>query len=312
MNKIKAAYEKFHAWQLEPFSFKKHNTETVRCANCGTEFTDNYCPRCGQKANEGRITWATVRQGIMLMWGLESRSLAYSLLQLFLRPGYLIGDYISGKRKVSFPPVKMLFIVALAVIVMMQIVRYFAPEAPTEQVDDLSVWIAFTNWADKNIALANLLMCMVLIFPTWIFFRFAPRHDHHTLPEGFFIQVFMATLVVILSLGEFVSDWLQLAVLIYYVIAYKQLFGYGWWGTTWRTMLCFIEWLVIMQVVIATLEIIITRHAIGKNGLVSNIIIILGIAILGVALALIGYFISKKTAKQRAAKAETASELPTE
>ena len=49
---------------------------------------------------------------------MHNRSLLFSLAQLFLRPGYFIGDYINGKRQVSFPPVKMLAIVAvLGVIV---------------------------------------------------------------------------------------------------------------------------------------------------------------------------------------------------
>ena len=34
-----------------------------------------------------------------------------SIWQLLYRPGYFIGDYISGKRQLNFPMVKMLFIV---------------------------------------------------------------------------------------------------------------------------------------------------------------------------------------------------------
>lgn len=52
----------------------------------------------------------------MDMWGLgsRSRSVLYSVWQLLFRTGYFIGDYISGRRQVSFPPVKMLFILAVA------------------------------------------------------------------------------------------------------------------------------------------------------------------------------------------------------
>ena len=45
-----------------------------------------------------------------------TRSLPYTLWQLLWRPGYLIRDYISGKRQVSFPPVKMLVVMALLVV----------------------------------------------------------------------------------------------------------------------------------------------------------------------------------------------------
>ena len=44
---------------------------------------------------------------------MDSRSFVYTLFQLLTRPGYLVRDYISGRRQVSFPPVKMLVIVSL-------------------------------------------------------------------------------------------------------------------------------------------------------------------------------------------------------
>ena len=40
-----------------------------------------------------------------------------------------------------------------------------------------------------------------------------------------------------------------LLVPIYYVISYHQLFGYGWWGTLWRTVLCI--WVGLTLILIA-------------------------------------------------------------
>ena len=57
----------------------------------------------------------------MDLWGMGTRSLPYTLWQLLLRPGYLIGDYISGRRQVSFPPIKMLVFVALLVYIVISI-----------------------------------------------------------------------------------------------------------------------------------------------------------------------------------------------
>jgi hypothetical protein len=62
----------------------------------------------------GRIGWNSVHQSVMDVWGLGSRSVLASACQLLLRPGYFVSDYISGKRQVSFPPMKMLFILAVA------------------------------------------------------------------------------------------------------------------------------------------------------------------------------------------------------
>ena len=67
-------------------------------------------------ATLGPIGWSSVRQSVMDIWGLgsRSRSVLYSVWQLLFRPGYFISDYISGKRQVSFPPIRMLFILAVA------------------------------------------------------------------------------------------------------------------------------------------------------------------------------------------------------
>ena len=94
-----------------------------------------------------------------------------------------------------------------------------------------------------------LILPFATIFPTWVMFRYSPRHSRHTLPEGFFIQVLFATLMVSLFL-LMVPCWFifkQITVLsvifvvvtLYYIIGYRQLFGYGLWGTVWRLLFVF-------------------------------------------------------------------------
>ena len=108
-----------------------------------------------------------------------------------LRPGYLIHDYISGKRQVSFPPVKMLFIVAIANV------------------------------------LASRLHDKLYGYP------------RHNLPEGFFLQVFMASLSLLIdTAAQLTAQWVNFLFPIFYIMAYRQLFGYGLWGTFWRLSLC--------------------------------------------------------------------------
>ena len=108
--------EHFRKWQEKPFDYELATNEEQHCNNCGRTFIGNFCPYCSQKAGEGYIGWKSVQQSVMDVWGLGSRSLPNTVWQLFLRPGYLISDYISGKRQVSFPPVKMLFILSVVAI----------------------------------------------------------------------------------------------------------------------------------------------------------------------------------------------------
>lgn len=127
---IKKKIERFYQWQREPLQFSYNKEEVHHCQCCGEDYSGNFCPACGQRARLGRITWQSVREGVMDVWGLGGRSLPRTLWHLFLRPGYLIGDYISGKRQVSFPPVKMLVIVALVVFLIINWVdpTYFVDE----------------------------------------------------------------------------------------------------------------------------------------------------------------------------------------
>ncbi|MBQ3959082.1 MAG: DUF3667 domain-containing protein, partial [Muribaculaceae bacterium] len=124
---LKQRWREFRAWQREPIRYDDESQAPRHCVNCGKDYTGNYCPRCGQKASVGRVNWSTVKSGVMLIWGMDSRSLPYTLLQLVLRPGYLISDYISGKRQVSFPPVKMLLLVAIAYALLYSLAEWMAP-----------------------------------------------------------------------------------------------------------------------------------------------------------------------------------------
>ena len=101
MNKeqIRQHYQRFRLWQQNsPHYVNRHQDTVQHCHNCGTEFTDNFCPRCGQRAELGRVGWNSIKENITVLWGLDSRSLTYTLIQLLLRPGYLVRDYISIAR----------------------------------------------------------------------------------------------------------------------------------------------------------------------------------------------------------------------
>ena len=253
MFSIKEKYRRFRRWQEDPFRYRDSHT-SHGCCNCGAESDNNYCPRCGQKAAYGPITWHSVWQGVMDVWGVGTRSLPYTLWQLLWRPGYLIRDYISGKRQVSFPPVKMLVVMAVLVVLVYGLLGMgFEAEVDEETgqnaVQDFLMG-DFYNWMENHIHWAVLVSFSMFIVPVWFLFRSAPRLPRHTLPQGFFVQVFigvqfmlymlLVTLVFYLipSLsrnGDEAAGFMVMVVLpLMLWCDYKQLFGYGWWGTLWR------------------------------------------------------------------------------
>ena len=190
MEKLKDRYRRFKEWQQRPYYVAQKSAEHHCCCSCGEEYLGNFCPRCGQRAEVGRVGWNSIKENIALLWGLDSRSMTYTLVQLMGRPGYLVRDYISGRRQVSFPPVKMLVIVCLFVVIFETVFHLHRDVLSltfnNQAVNQVIEWInSQKNWA-------TLLVNSIYILPTWLVFRFAPGYPRHTLPEGFFLQVFLS------------------------------------------------------------------------------------------------------------------------
>lgn len=238
---LKSVYRRFRQWQRDPFAYKLNSPSSHRCINCGSDFVGNFCPICSQREGMGPITWKSVAQSIGELWGLHNRSLLYSLVQLFLRPGYFIGDYISGKRQVTFPPVKMLAIIALLGLM----VDYLTGDPISGMFNNdfdfagdkmLLIDNAF-EWMNLHPDVMSMILLSYLILPNYLIFRYAPRNPRHTLPQGFFIQVFTAIVFLVINMFADITSLDMVAFVlgnIWLYCAYKQLFGYGLWGTLWR------------------------------------------------------------------------------
>lgn len=82
------------------------------CKNCGNVFNGNYCNQCGQSAKTKRINheflWEDIQHGLLHY----DKGITYSLKKLFEKPGYVIEEYIEGKRINHFKPISMVIIMA--------------------------------------------------------------------------------------------------------------------------------------------------------------------------------------------------------
>ena len=100
----------FRIWQHKPHELAPLSEATHQCASCGTTFTGNYCPRCGQSAKVGRFSFKKAIMLFLDVWGMGNRSFFRSILDLILRPGYMIRDYLNGMQSAYFPPFKIFFV----------------------------------------------------------------------------------------------------------------------------------------------------------------------------------------------------------
>jgi hypothetical protein len=181
---------------------------------------------------------------------MDSRSFVYTLFQLLTRPGYLVRDYISGRRQVSFPPVKMLVIVSLFTFIV-ESAFHLDNEILTLKTNIPEI-DKIIKWFNDNKSWGTLFFQAFYILPTWVVFRFAPRYPRHTLPEGFFVQVFLSTLSLLLTFIDYLglSVFENIISIFFFLIAYRQLFGYSWWGTLWRCFATALSALLMMTILL--------------------------------------------------------------
>ncbi|MBP1539792.1 MAG: DUF3667 domain-containing protein [Prevotella sp.] len=313
--KIRDWLDRYSRWRKDPSDYKSVRPKSFHCNNCGLDFEGSYCPRCGQKGGVGRIGWNTIREGLMDVWGLGNRSLPYSLWQLMWRPGYFVSDYISGRRQMSFPPVKMLFILTVIYAI---VVEWFFPTVLGVQVDrDVEsaaakstneVTIMMTKYVKEYRAWTMLGVSMLMLLPMWVFFRYSPRHTRHTLPEGFFIMVFSCIIVLLFSIigsclhtiSSSFSGFAGILMMATFFFMFRQLFGYGTWGTLWRLGGMFFNAIVIFVSLLAVGVAIYSVVKEGADGDEWSVIITVGagaICILAINFAL-AYLLNRFAAKK--------------
>ena len=291
---LKENIARFRSWQKSPHYYSDQDLEDHRCANCGHEFKGNYCPVCGQNGDDGPITWSSVGKSFVSIWDLQSRSLPSSIWQLIWRPGYFIGEFISGHKQISHPPANMLFTVAVLYLIILQLFDIeIATTISGKTYMHVLEWI--TSWLTDHPAWNMMCFTLFMILPTWSLFRFAPLHNHHTIPESIFIQLFMSTLMLICSLFAKISPLFLILVPFYYIVTYRQLFGYGFWGTLWRLTISSVVW---FNIILFFCCLIIAFDKPTDYPLHALIIISLFVLLISLIILFIGYIISKRTSKK--------------
>lgn len=269
-----------------------------------------------QPSRDKRITWRTVQIDFMDLWGLGSKSMPRTLWRLVCNPGEVISNYIINGRQTCFPPLKMLFFVSIFAYFFVEVLGPVSTSQLNEE--DHSYFVEIVNWMSTHIAWATLISFSLFIFPTYILFRRSPYLTKHTIPEGFFIQVFNGShytlLMIVFTIGKFFlslfftspSKLTTLSNSVDYILSacafvmlfrtYKQLFGFSFWPTLWR----------LIDVLLSSFFILILFYMIdyGLNakdntGVISGSIMLI---LLLLILLLGGWLIDRHTSKKRAKK----------
>ena len=285
--RLKQKYREFREWQRHPHQVKPLSEEEHDCATCGTHFTGNYCPRCGQSSTIGRYSLKRALLLFLDVWGLGNRGMFRTLRDLLLRPGYMIRDYLGGMQMAYFPPFKMFFLLAALSVVIeggvnihrenrlqqsaQQFEEGFKISHNGESIDEVRKQktdegekVAFdfmiglrdvVKWSNDHPTAVSLLWLLVFSGPLYLFFRRSPNYRDIRYPEFFVAMVYTTNMMSVYTIvcGLFcLGNSTQAACMLLSIIPLKQLSGYSYR----RTLINIVTAFVLLIVTIVFLSVL--------------------------------------------------------
>lgn len=130
MDKKKSSiWHRFKVWsravhidQIRGKDYKHQQMPPHTCSNCELEFKGEYCPRCGQHIGTTRITLKNIVQNFFKEFFDLEDGFLFTMKELFYRPGYMMRDYLQGKRAHYFKPFQLLFVLGAIFIIAARII----------------------------------------------------------------------------------------------------------------------------------------------------------------------------------------------
>lgn len=105
----------------------------THCLNCGTQLDSLFCPECGQKNKDYKLTFKDLfSEFFEELLDIDSRVLR-SLRMLFTRPGFLTSEYTMGRRISYLPPVR-IYLVASVLFFLILSLKTLLPELQDNEI----------------------------------------------------------------------------------------------------------------------------------------------------------------------------------
>ncbi len=256
------------------------------CKNCGSEQIENYCCNCGQKIIEKRFSVKFFFIAILDTFNLE-RGLFYTFKMLLTKPGVVINDYISGKTKSYYNPLKYIILATAIYAFFVLWLKIFdhSVEATNElnemlyndSVTENPAVIAFQQkWLELVKQFINFIPLMVIPFSSLVsrrFFKsaklFYGEHliiNSYAYGHAFFITIVLMPLVLIFpSVARYFEIISAITVISYLAYAYQQTFKCSVFKSLMGSILTYVFGLILFILFLA-LIITITIFILAKSG----------------------------------------------
>lgn len=110
-----------------PRKIKTRPATPTQCLNCGVTLDSKFCPQCGQKNKDYRLSFKDLFSDLIEeVLDVDSR-LVQSIKYLFTKPGFLTKEYVKGRRVSYLPPLR-LYLVASVLFFLAMSLKSMIPE----------------------------------------------------------------------------------------------------------------------------------------------------------------------------------------
>lgn len=231
------------------------------CLNCGYTFRGHNCPNCGQAASTQRITKKSALKNLFTtLIGGDSVFLR-TCGNLMYRPGYMIRDFLCGKRTRYFRPVQMLLCLVTIYALFSLVFKDIIPinDFSSSNFDTVNTEETFAKASQmlskflSNTVAYSIAFAFIEVYPfKWLFRRCTiawpdgERRPMNT-AEYFFMLIYFSCLLILFDFVLTPVGWIPgtkglmkalgyLLPILLPVWACKQMFEISWWKSLWRNI----------------------------------------------------------------------------
>ena len=209
----------------------------TECKNCKNHFQGSYCNKCGQKTIQERFTLKHLINLVFDSFNVE-KGLFYTVKLLFTKPGKLINDYVEGRTKDFYNPLKYLILIASINAILMLWFNIFETNIANtneflgEDREGTKLQLIITEYIKTYL---NIFTILVLPFYSliskWIFKKYNLYYAEHLIINGYlFAQYTLLQMItylvfsVIPGLSKFSLPFAVVVFISYYTYALRGVF----------------------------------------------------------------------------------------
>lgn len=234
------------------------------CLNCDESVSGNYCSNCGQKFQPTKLPLRIyLEDTVETLFNVDNRVFK-TLKDLFLRPGKITKEYISGHRATYLPPLRIYISISILyffLAIITESTQVFLVNLGSEEYDPgfakllqtamfilVPLFALIVKWfhRKRNSFYVEYLIFSLHIHSVWfLLLSFSIiaswAYTFFGITEGSFFYYLIAT-IQILERSLF---------LIYFVVYLKRVFDNTWWKTFLKTFGVLFLYLISLLLVIA-------------------------------------------------------------